>query len=594
MAEGAEKRSGRAWPVLKEYAKAGSKYPWLLFWVIVSSISVDILSVIAPLYIKDFIDTIAGSQASDVVVGVLVSILAAYGGVLLARWVAARIQYIALEWLSAKVGVDLYNRAYTYLIGHSHRFFTSNFSGALQRKVGRYSLSFDSVFDTFISNFLSTAIFAAGSIFILSQRSVYLGLGIVVWVIVFIYIQTLLAKLRQPLRVERAKSETKLSGALSDSITNQPTVSQFAAEAHERKILGDALKDWYRATMRTNRADIIIWGAQGLLAIVVEVGLFYAAILLWQQGLISVGDFVLMQVYILALISRIWGIGDSMRRLYSAFADAHEMIEIFETPYEVKDAPDAKTLVVEKGKIELRNVSFEFNDERPLLKNFSLTVLGGQKVALVGPSGAGKSTVTKLILRMHDITNGDLRIDEQDVRSVTQESLRKSISFVPQEPILFHRSLADNIRYGKPDATDEEVIEAAKKAHCHEFIDSLPEKYETHVGERGVKLSGGERQRVAIARAILKNAPILILDEATSALDSESEALIQDALKVLMEGKTVIVIAHRLSTIMTMDRIVVIEAGKVVADGTHDELVLQQGGLYQKLWSIQAGGFIKD
>jgi len=215
-------------------------------------------------------------------------------------------------------------------------------------------------------------------------------------------------------------------------------------------------------------------------------------------------------------------------------------------------------------------------------------------VALVGPSGAGKSTVTKLLLRLYDVTGGAVRIDGEDIREVTQESLRQSISFVPQEPILFHRSLKDNIRYGRPDASEEEVIEAAKRAHCHEFISQLTEGYETHVGERGVKLSGGERQRVAIARAILKNAPILILDEATSALDSESEALIQDALKVLMEGKTVIVIAHRLSTIMTMDRIIVIENGAIAAEGTHDELVRHEGGLYHKLWSIQAGSFIAD
>jgi ABC-type multidrug transport system fused ATPase/permease subunit len=270
------------------------------------------------------------------------------------------------------------------------------------------------------------------------------------------------------------------------------------------------------------------------------------------------------------------------------------MIEIFDTPHGVKDTTDAKPLVVGKGSIALEHVSFGFSEERIILEDFSLTIAAGEKVALVGPSGAGKSTVTKLLLRMYDVTSGAVKVDDQDISKVTQKSLRSAISFVPQEPILFHRSLRDNIRYGRPDASDEEVIEAAKKAHCHEFIESLAEGYDTHVGERGVKLSGGERQRVAIARAILKNAPILILDEATSALDSESEALIQDALRVLMEGKTVIVIAHRLSTIMTMDRIIVIEGGKIAAEGTHDELVNHQGGLYQKLWSIQAGGFIQD
>jgi ATP-binding cassette subfamily B protein len=211
----------------------------------------------------------------------------------------------------------------------------------------------------------------------------------------------------------------------------------------------------------------------------------------------------------------------------------------------------------------------------------------------VGPSGAGKSTVTKLLLRLYDLPHGSITIDGHDISKVTQESLRDAISFVPQEPILFHRTLMENIRYGRRDATDEEVLKAARLAHCGEFIDRLPYKYETFVGERGIKLSGGERQRVAIARAILKDAPILVLDEATSSLDSESEALIQDALATLMQGKTVVVIAHRLSTIMKMDRIIVLEGGKVVADGKHDEL-LKEGGLYHKLWSIQAGGFLQD
>ena len=242
------------------------------------------------------------------------------------------------------------------------------------------------------------------------------------------------------------------------------------------------------------------------------------------------------------------------------------------------------------GEIAFSNISFDFHKENYVLKDFNLSIKGGERVALVGPSGAGKSTVTKLLLRLYDLSTGSITIDGQDIAAVGQESLRNAISFVPQEPILFHRSLMENIRYGRRDASDAEVVEAAKKANCHDFIDALPEKYDTFVGERGIRLSGGERQRVAIARAILKNSPILVLDEATSSLDSESEALIQDALATLMQGKTVIVIAHRLSTIMKMDRIVVIEDGGIVAEGSHKEL-LKQGGLYKKLWSIQAGGF---
>jgi ABC-type multidrug transport system fused ATPase/permease subunit len=262
------------------------------------------------------------------------------------------------------------------------------------------------------------------------------------------------------------------------------------------------------------------------------------------------------------------------------------------TPHEIKDLPGAKELAVSLAKIEYKDVHFSFNQTREVLKGIDLTIHQKEKIALIGPSGAGKSTFVKLLLRLYDLTSGEIAIDDQDIKHVTQESLRKNISLVPQDPILFHRTLKENIRYGRRDATDEEVYEAARLAHCDEFIRGLPQGYDTYVGERGIKLSGGERQRVAIARAILKNAPILILDEATSSLDSESEFLIQDALDTLMKGKTVIVIAHRLSTIRKMDRIIVLEDGKIREEGTHDYLLGQEESLYKKLWNLQAGGFI--
>ncbi len=580
--------------VIRNYVAAALKYPLLFGLVFVGSLIIEIAGVVSPLFIKQFIDRIATGDTSDTALTALFLVLASYTGIVFCGWIGRRIQMLSIMNLEARVMVDLYNAAFAHLITHSHDFFTKNFAGTLQRRVSRYAQSFETVIDICTFGFFSTAVFAIGVIFVLIQRNVYLGLGLLVWTVLFVWLQVMMTRWRQPLRVARSLEESAVTGVLSDSVSNQSTVSLFAANTHERAILGTSLQKWYRATMRSWTADAWIMAVQGLLAIAIEIAILVGAVLLWQQGLLTIGDFVLIQVYILALIDRVWGIGNSMRRLFSAFADANEMIEIFETPHSIKDVPDAKPLVVQKGEIALHNVAFGFSEDRVILRDFNLTIPQGQKVALVGPSGAGKSTVTKLVLRMYDVTSGSIRIDGQDIGQVTQDSLRAAISFVPQEPILFHRSLSDNIRYGRPDATDEEVIEAAKKAHCHEFIAGLPEGYDTHVGERGVKLSGGERQRVAIARAILKNAPILILDEATSALDSESEALIQDALRILMEGKTVIVIAHRLSTIMTMDRIVVIEDGRIAAEGTHDELVTHTGGLYQKLWSIQAGGFLND
>jgi ABC-type multidrug transport system fused ATPase/permease subunit len=280
-----------------------------------------------------------------------------------------------------------------------------------------------------------------------------------------------------------------------------------------------------------------------------------------------------------------------LRRIFEGFADAAEMVEILEVPHEVQDALQARPLVISKGEVEFRKATFSFHKVRKILDDFNLKIHTGEKVALVGPSGAGKTTIIKLLFRFYDLTGGEILIDGQSVSEVTQDSLHDYISLVPQEPVLFHRTLKDNILYGRENATEEEMTEAAKKARCHNFISALPYGYETFVGERGIKLSGGERQRVAIARAILKNAPILVLDEATSSLDSESEALIQEALHELMKGRTTIVIAHRLSTIMQMDRIVVIDEGQVVSSGTHRDL-LEKEGIYKKLWEIQAGGFI--
>jgi ATP-binding cassette subfamily B protein len=327
------------------------------------------------------------------------------------------------------------------------------------------------------------------------------------------------------------------------------------------------------------------------LMIILEVGILYTALRFWQDGKLTIGDFAMIQTYMLQMFNRLWEVGRNIRRVYEGLADADEMTRILTQPHEIQDREHAKELAVSTGHIEFKNISFGYTEQKPVLGNFSLTISPGQKIAFVGPSGGGKTTIVKILLRFFDLQSGKIEIDGQDISEVTQNSLRKNIALVPQEPILFHRSLMENIRYARPEASDQDVIEAARLAHCHEFISGFSEGYETFVGERGVKLSGGERQRVAIARAILKNAPILILDEATSSLDSESEHYIQDALKNLMKDRTAIVIAHRLSTIMQMDRIIVLEGGKIIEDGKHAELLKAREGIYQKLWHIQAGGF---
>ncbi|MFZ2983564.1 MAG: ABC transporter ATP-binding protein [Minisyncoccia bacterium] len=571
---------------------ASAKYPVALTFVLLGTICALIASVVAPLYLREFINILSSGEAPSVVVSSLFGVLLVYAGVGAANWTSRRIQIAAIVQIEARVMADLTNSAFSHLIRHGHDFFISNFAGTLTRRVTRYARAYEQVFDGLVFSFFQTFLFAAGSIYILYTRNIWLGLGLLVWVILFVTIQVLLTRWRHPIRVARAAEDSRMTGALSDAIGNHSTIAFFATEKTEQSILGSIVHSWQTITLRSWNSNMWINGIQHALAIVVEVGLLGGAVLLWQKGLLTVGDFVLIQVYILGLIDQIWNMGNALRQLYDAFADASEMVDIMEMPHAIQDAESAKALELTDGKIEFGDTSFYFTPDRPVLDHFSLDIRGGEKVALVGPSGAGKTTITKLLLRLYDPSVGVITIDNQDISKVTKESLRRLISFVPQESILFHRTLRDNIRYGKQDATEEEIIAAAKSAHCHEFISKLPEGYDTFVGERGIKLSGGERQRIAIARAILKNAPILILDEATSSLDSESEALIQDALAKLMQGKTVIAIAHRLSTVMKMDRIIVMENGKAILSGTHDELLAQESNLYKKLWEIQAGGFI--
>jgi ABC-type multidrug transport system fused ATPase/permease subunit len=561
--------------------------------VFLASGGVQIAELIAPLYLKRLVDILAVYSPSPDIVHELFVLIGVFGLVSFAGWAMRRTQVYSILYLESRVIADLYSYTFDYLIRHSYHFFISRFAGTLTRRVSKFAMAYEMIMDCIMFQFFPTALFAIGTVIFLFSRNHVLGITLGIWVVCFLAFQLFVAKLRQPLRAARTEADSKMVGSLADAISNQNTITLFSGSGHEGNIFRKVIDYWRKTVVRSWRADEFIWSALGVFMLGINVGLLYGAVIFWEKGLVTIGDFVLIQSYLLVLFNRLISMNRELRRFYDSFADAAEMVEIPEMPHEIGNAPYEKHLKISDREISFKDIDFYFDKNRPVLKDFNLAVKGGEKLALVGPSGAGKTTVTKLLLRLYDVAEGLIEIDGQNISTVTQESLRDAIAFVPQEPILFHRTLMENIRYGRRDASDEEVAAAAKKAHCHEFISALPEGYKTFVGERGVKLSGGERQRVAIARAILKGAPILLLDEATSSLDSESEALIQDALHNLMEGKTVIVIAHRLSTIMKMDRIVVIEDGKVVAEGTHREL-LKQGGLYQKLWNIQAGGFVDD
>ncbi|MDB5224923.1 MAG: hypothetical protein JWO43_545 [Candidatus Adlerbacteria bacterium] len=592
MKNSAPKKVG-GWHVLRTYWDYSLKYPWYFAAFILGNIGVELSQLALPLFLRQFFNGIAGGiQSADVIYGLQITIgLVVVAGI--AEWVSRRTMSRSASIYQPYVMQQLQVDAFQHVTRHSYSFFANNFAGSLTHKISRFSRAYENIVDLIVMNFMPTALYVCGAVIILMLHNLVLGIILGIWTLCFIAFQVWFAKHLSPLRRERADADTKLTGAVSDTISNHTTVQLFSGTKHEGKQLKKVSDVWVTKTHTLWLFENNIWGILGLMMIGINAVLLYGALIYWQQGLLTVGDFVLIQSYLLGTFSRVTNISRQLRGFNDSISDASEMLTILDTPHEVADVLGAKAIRMTDGSISFKKVDFYFHKKKPVLSRFSLAIDSHQKVALVGPSGAGKSTITKLLLRFYDTKSGSISIDGQDITEVTQDSLRDAIAYVPQEPVLFHRSLMDNIRYGRRNASDKEVKEAAKQAHCEEFISHLPEGYNTLVGERGIKLSGGERQRVAIARAILKNAPILVLDEATSSLDSESESLIQDALNTLMQGKTVIVIAHRLSTIMKMDRIVVVEGGAVVADGTHDEL-LTQGGLYHKLWSIQAGGFIVD
>jgi len=572
---------------------AGSRLAMALSVVGIAAASV--FELIVPLYFKRFFDLLSGVADKNIVaeqlVGTLVMILAFNGLV----WLGWRVGSFANVAWQAKTMAALRRQAYNYLIYHSYGFFANNFSGALVQRIGRYARAFEKLADRLTWNLIPLIIRLGGVAIITATIEPRLTILIIGWALFYLVVNYFwsLWKLKYNFRAAEADSYT--TAVLADSITNQNNIELFSRHPSEIAKFKEVTEEQKKITAFNWSVDMGLDSVQAVLIIAVEFAVLYFTIRYWQVGAVTLGTFVLVQMYILGLGSRLWDFGRIVRDFYEGYADAKEMVEIMKLPYEVRDVSDAKPLMVSKGEVFFEGVNFSFSDarERDILKGINLKIRDGEKIALVGPSGSGKTTLVRLLLRFYDVVSGGIYVDGQNIQSVTLISLRDNIALVPQDPILFHRTIMENIRYGREGASDEEVINAARLAHCDEFIRGLRQQYETFVGERGIKLSGGERQRVAIARAILKNAPILILDEATSSLDSYSESLIQSALDNLMKGKTTIVIAHRLSTIRKMDRIIILEKGMTKEEGTHEELILRDS-LYRKLWDLQAGGFIRE
>lgn len=500
------------------------------------------------------------------------------------------------NYLSSRMSANLLLMGFARIHLHSHRFFATNFVGSLVTRLRRFTRGFEVLFEVAVWDVLRLALRITFTLIVLFFVNQAIGYAMLTWLVIFVTAQYGFSMWKQRYEIDRAEVESKTTGYLADTITNNATIKLFNGYRHERSGFSLMVERYFRLRKLTLDLDTLADIVRNTLSVLLEFAVIYFGVTYWSRGQLSIGDFVLIQTYVFEMFYHMYDFGRVIEKVYESFADAKEMVEVLTEPLEVKDTARAGQLEVRGGGVELRNVTFSYQPKgrkrRKILDAFSLSIKPGERVAIVGPSGAGKSTLLKLLLRLYDVQKGTISIDGTDITTVTQDSVRRHIALVPQDPVLFHRSVLENIRYGREDATVAQAKAAARIAHCEEFIMGLPQKYQTQVGERGVKLSGGERQRIAIARAVVKNAPILVLDEATASLDSQSEVYIQEALQTLMENRTVIVIAHRLSTIMQMDRIVVIKNGQVAEQGTHHELITKKRGIYARLWQLQAGGFI--
>ena len=499
--------------------------------------------------------------------------------------------YIGMRW-STGLKMTAYTRLFDYLSLHSHAFFSRKFAGALASSINNVTSGLGSLVEAFLWNYLPTIIAAVATVALAAFTNLYLGLVFFFWLSLVVPVNLLYARRIARFSEATAENLSKLRGFTVDIISNMAAVHSFAQRGFEVRNVEAAAAEQRQFNLRSwvTSENLLLINSIFLAFFVASV--MATAFYLWHVQALSLGELIMSLTLAGNITWVLLFIGSALNSFATNIGEVKNGLSSLIVPHEVMSRSDASTLAVSKGEISFTDVSFGY-EVRGLFDHFSLTINPGERVGIVGPSGSGKTTLISLLLRYHDVQEGNITIDGQDLREVTLESLREAIGLVPQDSALFHRTIRENIRYGKADATDAEVEEAARKAQAHDFIVALPQGYETLVGERGIKLSGGQRQRIGIARAILKAAPILVLDEATSSLDSESESEIQKALTNLMEGKTVIAIAHRLSTIKEMDRIIVLEKGTMAEDGKHEDL-LKTGGTYARLWAHQAGGFLQE
>ena len=580
------------WLILSYYWPHVKKFKWSGIFVLVffalGAVGSELLS---PILYKRIVDLVTGMAEPAVVGPDLIRTVFLIGLVILYHETMYRCGDFTMTFFQTRALKEISDDAFARLERHSYAFFANTFTGSLVAKVRRYVDAFENIHDQFVFSAWRQGLVLIFSVGVLTWYSRILGGFFLVWLLIYVIVTYLFTKRKFKKDLLSAQANSKRTAALADAITNIVNIKMFARskQEHERFKRVTAIEAMFRK-QAWNFHNIQSMIQAYLIGAFEFMGMF-TAIVLWIKGMITPGTIVLMQIYLFSAFHVVWDMGRNFSRVMRSFAEAQEMIDIFEAPPEVQDVAHPKECRISKGHIKIKNITFAYGKGGRVFRNFSLELMPGEKIGLVGASGSGKTTITKLLLRFADVQKGKIIIDGQDIAELRQSDLRRKIAYVPQEPILFHRTLEENIAYGQLHASKKAILRAAEQAHAHEFIRKLPKGYKTMVGERGIKLSGGQRQRVAIARAMLKNAPILILDEATSSLDSLSERYIQEAFGELMKGRTTIVVAHRLSTIQQMDRILVIDEGRICEQGSHQEL-LRNKGHYSRLWKQQVFGFM--
>lgn len=571
------------------FAREQKKHLAFVLFAVLFHVSIYVAS---PLVVANIIGSLANGNDNPVDYGILILVLATL------QVAGAIFDNIAIK---AQIRTQLYGaeQIELYMLRtlqqKSYAFFTNNFAGSLVNDYIKFVGAYVGIIDITTQRLLSFTTTYVFSVGVIAYYDLRLAITFAVLTLAFLFVAYRQTRVRVPLRRAANIAISKRTGSLADILANIITVKTFAHEKQEERIFQKYVKDvtitskksWYKGT---NNSFVVLLFS-GILLVVSVAGAVTGVL----NNSLDIAIIILVQAYAFRITGGIYEMSGFIKSFEQGLSDAIPMTErLLEEP-EIKDSVSAKSFRPNNGTVAFKNVSFQYkeNKQQKLFEDFTLDIASGEKIGLVGRSGSGKTTLTTLLLRFMDVVEGQILLDGVDITDIKQTSVRNAIAYVPQEPIMFHRSIMENIRYGRLNATEEEVHEAARLAYASEFIEKLPHGYDTLVGERGMKLSGGQRQRVAIARAILKNAPIIVLDEATSALDSESEQLIQDALAKLMQKRTAIVIAHRLSTIQKMDRIVLLEDGQIKEVGSH-EYLLKQNGDYAKLWKRQSGGFLPD